>query len=279
MQTVNELSQDQGKPAAMPQVVNKLTDELRPDPKQPRQAEVDDIIVDQLGDDLLRRGVLVPPLITVLGIIVDGFLRRCAAKRKGIKQLPCIVIDENATESEIRGIQLATFFHRTDLVPYDKYKSTSDLLIMNPQWTQKDLSQFLNIDPSSVPIFLSPSKCIPAWVEALKESKVGLRDCRAASLLSEEDQASLLAFRLSGASCEQTEREGRKKRNGQAPAVRMSRVKIPLVGGTIVISGNELDMTSVVDLLSESLKEAKKAADQFDVKTFQAMMKDKAGGK
>jgi ParB family chromosome partitioning protein len=45
---------------------------------------------------------------------------------------------------------------------------------------------------------------------------------------------------------------------------------------TVVLSGKELSMAEVVDLLAETLKEARKAADQFDVKTWQSMMKDKA---
>jgi hypothetical protein len=47
-------------------------------------------------------------------------------------------------------------------------------------------------------------------------------------------------------------------------------------GATVVISGNDLSMSGVVNLLVETLKEARKAAEQYDVKTFQSMMKDKA---
>jgi hypothetical protein len=47
-------------------------------------------------------------------------------------------------------------------------------------------------------------------------------------------------------------------------------------GASVVISGNELSMTDVVELLVETLKEARKAAEQYDVKTFQSMMRDKA---
>ena len=46
--------------------------------------------------------------------------------------------------------------------------------------------------------------------------------------------------------------------------------------GTVVVSGNELGMAELVELLTETLKEARKAAETFDVKTFQSMMRDKA---
>ena len=79
---------------------------------------------------------------------------------------------------------------------------------------------------------------------------------------------------------DQIEHAGRKRRNGKtAPAVKLSRVKIAMPqGASVIVSGNELSMADVVELLAETLKEARKAAEQFDVRTFQSMMKDKAKG-
>ena len=45
-----------------------------------------------------------------------------------------------------------------------------------------------------------------------------------------------------------------------------------------MLSGKDLDMSAVVELLADCLKEARKAAEQYDVKTFQAMMHDRARG-
>jgi hypothetical protein len=49
-------------------------------------------------------------------------------------------------------------------------------------------------------------------------------------------------------------------------------------GAMVVITGTDLGMSEVVELLTETLKEARKAAEQYDVKTFQSMMRDKARG-
>jgi ParB family chromosome partitioning protein len=46
-------------------------------------------------------------------------------------------------------------------------------------------------------------------------------------------------------------------------------------GATVVLSGRKLGMAEVVELLSETLKEARKAADLYDIKTFQSMMADR----
>ena len=51
---------------------------------------------------------------------------------------------------------------------------------------------------------------------------------------------------------------------------------IALPKAMVIVSGQDLGMDEVVESLSEALKEARKAAEQYDVKTFQSMMKDKA---
>jgi hypothetical protein len=62
---------------------------------------------------------------------------------------------------------------------------------------------------------------------------------------------------------------------GASPAL-----KIPLASGaTLTIRGSGLNIGTVVETLSEVLKEARKAAKQYDVKTWVRMMTDKAKGK
>lgn len=67
------------------------------------------------------------------------------------------------------------------------------------------------------------------------------------------------------------------RRDGkQATAVKVARVKVAMPGANLVITGAELSMAGVVELLGETLKEARKAAEQYDVKTWVRMMADKA---
>jgi ParB family chromosome partitioning protein len=252
----------------------KATGLLKPDPNNPRKA-VDEKEVDRLGDDMQARGVLVPLLAKPDGTLIDGWRRWLAAQRKGIKELPVIVTEK--PEAEIPGIRLATVFHKADLTAYEKAMACVDLLESRPGWQMKDLAEYLHIDPSSVTRWCSLSKIIQTWKDALKDGKVGISDCYAASKLPEKEQAELLVLKLSGASRDAIEQAGRKKRSSDKPTVRMSRVKIVMPqGATVIISGNDLSMAEVVELLTETLKEARKAADQYDVKTWQAMMKDKA---
>jgi hypothetical protein len=145
-------------------------------------------------------------------------------------------------------------------------------MMMNAQWQQKDLAQALNLSEKMITVNLSPSRCIPAVQEALKQGKFGISDTYAISKLGEAEQAGLLALKLSGVSRDQLEQAGRKSRNGQSDSVRLEKVIVPVPGGRkVVISGQGLAMVDVVDLLSEVLKEAKRAVELYDVKTWQKL--------
>lgn len=118
--------------------------------------------------------------------------------------------------------------------------------------------------------------------DAYRGGRLSRADVYGMSKVSEREQHKLLAARLSGQlrNAQEVHRQARRSRsgNGDAPAaIRLSRVRIAMPGGaSIVISGRELSMGEVVELLAETLKEARKAEEQFDVKTFQSMMRDKS---
>jgi len=129
---------------------------------------------------------------------------------------------------------------------------------------------------------LSLSRCVPAVKEAAASGLLGVTEWNEFSKCSEQQQHELLEARLSGqvSSRDQLTRAARKSRTGSAPAAKqMSRLKIAMPEATVVISGKGLSMSSVVELLTETLKEARKAAETFDVRTWQNMMKDKARAK
>ena len=228
---------------------------------------------------LLRRqhGVLVPLLIKPDGTIIDGERRWRAAQRKGIKELP-VIITEVASDKDLRGIQLATVFHRSDLSGYERWMACSELMCMNPGWQMKDLAEFLHLDPSMGTRLLSPSKCIPAVQEALKQGQCSVSDCYAISKLDPKDQPGLLALKLSGASRDQLEQAGRKSRNGGQATVRVQRVKCVLPSGvSVVVAGEGVSLDESIEALGEVIKEMKRARDLgYTAKTFAAAMKDKS---
>jgi ParB/RepB/Spo0J family partition protein len=231
----------------------------------------------QRGESMLARGQLQPVAATEDGRMIFGHGRYLAAKAAGIKTLEVKVYPASLTDTEFRLIRAAENLQRNELTGYQKWLLCADLMCGNPDWLQKDLAEKLNVSEKMVTVNLSPSRCTVAWQEALKAGKVGNSDCYAASKLPESEQAGLLALKLSGASRDQIEQAGRKRRNARGESVRMSRVKISMPRGmSVVVSGNDLGMSELVELLSQTLAAARKAAEQYDVKTFQSMMKDRA---
>ena len=230
----------------------------------------------RLGENIKRYGLLQPLLVRKDGVLLAGERRYRAMLLMGIKEAPVIVTEKVLSDSEVRLIQLTENMHRADLSGHEKWQACAELMCMNPTWQMKDLAEHVHLDPSMVTRLLSPSKCIQAAQEALAAGKIGISDCYAISKLPEAEQAGLLALKLKGASRDSIEQAGRKSRNGGSAAVKMDRVKIAMPAGTVVVSGNELGMAELVELLTETLKEARKAAETFDVKTFQSMMRDKA---
>ena len=228
-----------------------------------------------LGQSLLVRQ-LQPVIARTNGTLVAGHRRLRAAILVGKPTLDVIITDENLTDSQIRLIQLAENVHRAALTANEMCDALEEMLRLNPEWNAKTLAENVHLDPSSITRYLSRSKCVAVVKEAFSAGKIGVGDMYAISKLDESSQPSLLALKLSGASRDVIEQAGRKRRNGITPAVKLSRVKITMRQATVVLSGKELSMAEVVDLLAETLKEARKAADQFDVKTWQSMMKDKA---
>jgi ParB family transcriptional regulator, chromosome partitioning protein len=245
------------------------------DPNQPRKAFAEDDLR-SLGESMKAHGQLQPVGAKPDGTLLWGERRWRAAESVGMKELSVIITDKPLSDAEVRVIQLTENMHRADLSGFEKWTACAELMCMNPHWQLKDLAESLRLDPSMVTRLLSPSRCIEEVQDALRDGKIGIAVCYELSHLGPEEQKRLLALKLAGASRDEVARQGRKQRNGNTPAVRMSRVKISMAEATVVITGCDLGMAEVVELLSETLKEARKAADQYDVKTFQSMMRDKA---
>ncbi len=237
---------------------------------------------EELNGSVKAYGILVPLLVMASRVLLAGHRRLIAAIAAGLETVPVIITDRLLSDSEIRVIQLTENMHRADLSGYEKWLACSELMCMNPGWQLKGLAEALRMDPSSVTRMLSPSRCSPAWQEALKTGQVGISDCYAASKLPESEQAGLLAMKLGGASRDQIEKAGRKARNGTAPADRVSRIKcaVPGRGVTIAISGNGIGLDDMIEAMQDLLKKVRKAREQgWDCKTLERACRDEAKAK
>jgi ParB family transcriptional regulator, chromosome partitioning protein len=235
----------------------------------------------RLTDNVARYGILQPigvkPWEPGLWRVVFGNCRTLAAMAAGLKTVPANILDEKILEGGVGAIQLIENMLRTDLTGYQQWQGCVEALKQNPHWTNKELSERLSIDQSTVTRIMSPSKCITAWQEALKAGTVGISDCYAASKIEVGEQDALLALKLSGASRDQLEKAGRKARTTTPTAAKLARVRCPLPGGTtVVVSGPAMTLDGYIETLQTALELAKRShKDSLDVRTAERVWKDK----
>lgn len=250
---------------------------FRADPGQPRKSFAENDLC-QLGQSMKSLGQLQPVGARPDGTLLWGERRFRAAQLIGLPQLAVIITDRPLSDTEIRLIQLAENLHRADLSAWEKYQSCAEILSGNPTWQLKELAEAIHLDASTVTRIMSAGKCSPAWQAALRDGKVTISDCYAASKLPLGEQDGLLALKLSGASRDDLEREGRKRRNGQVEAPKAAKVNCVLPGGVkVVVSGDGVSLDQAIEALGDAIKEMKRARDMgFTAKTFAAAMKDKS---
>ncbi len=264
----------------MPQHAMVPTAPLKADPGQAR-GDRDPEKQRQLNESVAQHGVLQPIGVRYDRVhVVWGLGRLIAAVAAGLKEIPAVVLDEAMADWQCRSLSLVENVVRSDLTQFQLWQSCLALLQDRPDWGLGDLAKALSYDASSITRVMSPSKIIPDAVEALREAKINLGHTYAISKAGDpESQRGILSLCLSGATRDAAEKAVRKLKSAAAPAaaaVKADRVKIATKEATVVVTGTDLCMLSLVELLSEVLKEARKSADQFDIKTWQRMMADKA---
>ena len=214
----------------------------------------------------LAKGQHTPLLILSDGTVVDGFRRVAAALLEGIEELDCVLVDADITPGECRQIQWRCAVLREDISPYDKAVTIRAIKDDYPGITNRQLAEdILDIDPSSVTLYLKLFDCIPQVQEAARAGKINLTGWVAIS--KSPDQARALAGALndsnpgndSGPGSE-SENRPHNNGNGQKP-VRPSRINIPLASdaatGTVTVAGSpgeDLDLEHVENLLKEAQK-------------------------
>jgi ParB/RepB/Spo0J family partition protein len=264
----------------MPTSVEKPLEFFHPDPTNPRK-HFDEGDLRQLGESLLKRQ-LVPGIAREDGMMIDMHRRWMAATLVGKKTLDAYLLPMDVTPAQVKEIQLITRLHSADLIPYEVFLGSVEWLKLHPGANAKALASAIDRSEAYVSSILSLLRCVHPVRDAAAAGKIGLSDWRAISKVPANEQEALLAAKLGGASRDELESRGRKLRNGHKEAVRVSRLKCQLPKGcvTLAAEGVGLTLDDVIEILSDLLKEAKKANDQgLDSKTFSAVLHDKAKGR
>jgi ParB family chromosome partitioning protein len=253
---------------------------FKPDPGNPRKSFHTDALR-ELHDSLGKKQ-LVPLLARPDGVIIDGWRRWCAASLDGKpERLDVIITDEPLTAPQIKEIQLITSLHKADLKPYEQFLGCRDWLALNPGATAMDLAARIDRDPSMLVRILSLGRCIEPVQQAAADSKLGPSEWYAISKVPETEQQAMLAAKLAGASRDQLEQQARRLRKGEAPGIKVNRLKIPLgQDRSLTIAGSNLSLDDAIEMLQDTLKCARKAqSEKLDGKTWAQVMKQKVKSK
>jgi len=244
--------------------------------KENVRKQFDEAGLQRHAESLQRDGQLRPLLMLRDGTLVAGERTLRAAKLAGFTHVDVKVLDGPVSSTEVKKLQLVENLMREGLSDAEIYLACKELEALHPEWLKKDLMAELHFDASMAARIFSVDELIPEGREAFLNGAFGFSKAYAIVKGSRDDQQKKLSDILAGESRDEVER---KERTGQcsSSSVKLSRVKIPMpTGASLIVNGEALTLGELVELLTETLKQARKAVARYDLKTFVSMMKDRA---
>jgi ParB family chromosome partitioning protein len=167
-------------------IVYLPTGDILPNPDQPRR-NFDPIALRELAGSISRYGILQPLSVRRRGNgyeLVSGERRLRAAKLSGLKTVPCIVLDVDASESSV--LALVENLQRKDLDFIEEAEGLSRLVNFNG-YRQEEVARLVGLSQSAVSNKLRILKLSPALLYVIRES--GLTERHARALLRLEEDA------------------------------------------------------------------------------------------
>lgn len=169
--------------------------EIEPNKNQPRRNFPADSI-EELARSIERYGVIQPIIVTKQDgyyEIVAGERRWRAAKKAGLKEMPCIVREnDNRTNQEIALIEN---IQREDLNPIDKARGFRQLLDEYGM-TQQQLADTIGLNRSTVTNVLRLLNLDERVMQLAIEGKISETHCRSLLAYTERDEQYEMALRI-----------------------------------------------------------------------------------
>lgn len=169
--------------------------EIEPNKNQPRRNFPADSI-EELARSIERYGVIQPIIVTKQDgyyEIVAGERRWRAAKKAGLKEMPCIVREnDNRTNQEIALIEN---IQREDLNPIDKARGFRQLLDEYGM-TQQQLADTIGLNRSTVTNVLRLLNLDERVMQLAIEGKISETHCRSLLAYTEPDEQYEMALRI-----------------------------------------------------------------------------------
>jgi ParB family chromosome partitioning protein len=165
-------------------IVYLPTNDILPNPDQPRR-NFDPIALRELASSISRYGVLQPLSVRRRGSgyeLVSGERRLRAAKLVGLKEVPCIILDVDQSESSI--LALVENLQRKDLDFIEEAEGLSRLVCLHG-YRQEEVARLVGLSQSAVSNKLRILKLSPDLLYIIREA--GLTERHARALLRVED--------------------------------------------------------------------------------------------
>jgi ParB/RepB/Spo0J family partition protein len=228
-------------------------------------------------------GIHLPLLVRNEGgklVVLDGERRLRAAKLAGLTEVPVVVSDESMSDSQVLHRQLVLDAQRVGLGPMERARALGRL-IEEAGWSAEQAARKLGLSAATVSRSLALLK-LPEAIQAKVSS--GTLPADSAYLLARMDdpqaQAALAAQAGEGMlSRDALSRKLRRVRRAEnAAQAGVARATVALGGGrTVTVTGKDITLDSLVDLLEPLLARARKARSQgLSLHTFIRTLKDQA---
>lgn len=175
-------------------IVYLRTDELTPNPVQPRK-RFDDESLEELSGSIKSYGILNPLTVRLRCgkyELVAGERRLRAAKLAGLEEVPCILIDVNMEDASL--IALVENLQRRDLDFIEEALGISQLIRMFGM-SQEEAARRLGKSQSAVANKLRLLRLSPECARILRENGLSERHARALLRLADEEDR-LAALRM-----------------------------------------------------------------------------------
>ncbi len=235
--------------------------------------------LEELQASLRAEGQLQP-----LGAYKDGTLywgqrRLMAATGAGLTHLDTYVFETPLSDTQVRIFQMAENLKRQEITVQEQVHGCIEILQLNPSWDRKECGKHLHVKGPVITRWLAYLDCVPEVQAAFDQAAVNLTQMYAISKAPPEQQHTLLAFSLAGATRDEVEK-ARRQQKEVAPAngQRTRRLKVPLPssGVMVTIDGKTLTMPDLHKIAEELLKETTKGRKAgFEALTWARAMADK----
>ncbi len=165
------------------------TEELRPNPDQPRQHFAQEGL-EELAESIKAHGILQPLSVrrTPAGfVLVSGERRLRAARLAGLQEVPCIVVEVDDAASSL--LALVENLQRRDLDFWEEAQAL-DKLIRTYHLSQEEAARRIGKSQSAVANKLRLLKLPPPLLERLRAAGLTERHARALLRLEDDDARS-----------------------------------------------------------------------------------------